>query len=676
MNLVRLLALLIYTYGAFSFGAILILWLAQMGRIRWGGKAIQSCAWKPRSDLVGGALTFLSFSWFVCCLLLVLIQLDPKIRAYPIMTVLFVQVFLFPPLIAHTTYIEVKSSADAAIPRVWRWALVALYAGCLSVMSYSLLGFYDVISLPHERVGTISGVSMGIFFSLAGVYSVLAISRYSRKPTTPKERSSRRWWLGLFISLFLMGLPIILINLGWLGFGELVEVGLRSLPLAFLFAGTYFGNRFEFFDVFIKRGLALLVSIILLTIYFVLVPPSLEGLPLAWARPWVYALTLLPLVMGLPWIYGKLSAWLDHVWLGRQFRTVEAVKHFLSGIQSAISQEDLVREAETRIGEIFHASVRIQLREAVAREALSEAVLNIPVPGSDGPAGSLHLGPRANQIPYFGQDVILLESLSEVFASILENVRLQARKQEQEQREKELSLHASRSELKALRAQINPHFLFNALNAIAGLIPKDPERADRAVEQLAEVFRYTLRRSESEWTRLGDEMEAIRAYLDLEQARFGQRLQCRVAVEPAVEDARIPTLVVQTLVENAVKHGVAAIRGPGHIEVEARLQGEFVAIQVSDNGPGFRPGADSQASRPGDNSGFGLKNIRDRLHGHYGAQASLEVSRDPGGRMTVVTLKIPRATAGREEGTEAGTPEPVEARPTEGAAREPAKLTP
>ena len=674
MNLARLLALLIYTYGAFSFGSILILWLAQMGRIRWGGRVSQDCGWKPRSDLVGGALTFLSFSWFVCCLLLVLIQLDPNIRAYPLMTVLFVQVFFFPPLIAHTTYVEVKSEADAAIPRGWRWALVALYVGCLSVMSYSLLGFYDVISLPRERDGTISGVSMGIFFSLAGVYSVLAISRYSRKPSTPKERSSRRWWLALFISLFLMGIPIILINLGWLRFGELMEVGLRSLPLAFLFAGTYFGNRFEFFDVFIKRGLALLVSIILLTAYFVLVPPKLEGLPLAWARPWVYALTLLPLVMGLPWIYGKLSAWLDHVWLGRQFRTVEAVKHFLSGIQSAISQEDLVREAETRIGEVMHAQARILIPEAPAREALPQTALQIPIGRGGDTAGGIHLGPRRNQVPYFSQDVILLESLSEVFAYMLENVRLQARKQEQEQREKELSLHASRSELKALRAQINPHFLFNALNAIAGLIPKDPERADRAVEQLAEVFRYTLRRSESEWTRLGEEMEAVRAYLDLEQARFGRRLQCRVAVDPAVEDARIPTLVVQTLVENAVKHGVAAIRGPGRIEVEADLQGDSVVIRVSDNGPGFRAGADTQSSKSGD-SGFGLKNIRDRLHGHFGSTASLKISRDLEGSLTVVSLRLPLEAASREEGPETRSQGNASARPTERATPEPSKIT-
>jgi LytS/YehU family sensor histidine kinase len=108
---------------------------------------------------------------------------------------------------------------------------------------------------------------------------------------------------------------------------------------------------------------------------------------------------------------------------------------------------------------------------------------------------------------------------------MLENVRLQQRKQEQEQSARELSLQASRSELKALRAQINPHFLFNALNAIAGLIHKDPFRADATVERLAEVFRYTLRRSEAEWALLEDELEFCQSYLEVEQARFGDRLR-------------------------------------------------------------------------------------------------------------------------------------------------------
>ena len=126
------------------------------------------------------------------------------------------------------------------------------------------------------------------------------------------------------------------------------------------------------------------------------------------------------------------------------------------------------------------------------------------------------------------EDLALLRSLAGVFGFMLENIRLQRRRQEQDLLAQELRLQTSKSELKALRAQINPHFLFNALNAIASLIHTDPARADEAVEQLAEVFRYTLRRSDSEWAPLDQELAFARAYLDVEQARFGQRLTCTI----------------------------------------------------------------------------------------------------------------------------------------------------
>src|SRR5690606_10237874 len=120
------------------------------------------------------------------------------------------------------------------------------------------------------------------------------------------------------------------------------------------------------------------------------------------------------------------------------------------------------------------------------------------------------------------EDLAMLRSLAGVFGFMLETVRLQLKRQEQELIAHDLRLQTSRSELKALRAQINPHFLFNALNAIASLIHTDPLRADEAVEQLAEVFRYTLRRSDSDWAPLDQELAFARAYLDVEQARFGQ----------------------------------------------------------------------------------------------------------------------------------------------------------
>ncbi|PYQ09914.1 MAG: hypothetical protein DMH00_12215 [Acidobacteria bacterium] len=662
MNLLRLTALLLFTYGAFSYGGMFLLWLRQYGKSGWAGRPTHPTSSSGSADLVGGAITLTSFLWFVVNILEVLTSLSPEMRQWPLDTVLLVLGFLFPPLIAHTTSTEVQCKASSPLPRLWGLVPWVLYPVSLSVLTFCLLGFYGLLSLTPRFTTSVVNTSFGVLFGFTGIYCVLVIARFGSKPRTRSETASRRWMLALFGALFLFFIPVTLAGFGWLRFTALLYLVTRSLPLAFLFVGTYFDNRFEFFDLFIKRGLSLLLTIILLTAYFALVPPRLEGVPLAWARPWVYALTLLPVAMALPWLYRRLSHWLDAVWLGRQFSTVEAVKHFLSGIQSATTQEQLVREAELRIGEIVHAPVSILLDHFPDSKTQFEAVLEIPVGRREPSAGTIRLGQRASQVPYFSQDVILLESLAEVFAYMLENVRLQRRKLEQERREQELSLHASRSELKALRAQINPHFLFNALNAIAGLIPKDPARADRAVEQLAEVFRYTLRRSESEWSRLGEELEAVRAYLDLEQARFGARLQCRVTSDPAVEEVRIPTLVVQTLVENAVKHGVAAIRGPGRIDVDALRDKDSLEIRVTDNGPGFPERAEAGRAGAAPSSGFGLRNIRERLRGLFGEEASLFIRREAEGGRTVVTLRLPLKEATSHAADEADRPEPESAK--------------
>ncbi len=648
MNLIRLTELLIYTYGAFCYGAILFLWGREMGQVSYAGHA-RPAAESDGSKLAVGSITLVSLLWFVTNLLIVLAELQPGMRLWPLRSVLLILAFLFPPLIAHTTFVEICADAPGRVGPIWRRLLPAFYLVSLMCIVVSMLGFWGVVELPVDTLGWASGVALGVLFSLAGLYSVVAISRHSPNPRSPSERNIRRVWLGLFSLLFLMGLPIIFTNVGWIPMTELLRLVMQSLPLLFLFAGTYFENRFEFFDLFVKRGMAFLITLVFLTFYFAVVPPRLARLPLAWAAPWVHALTLLPVALALPAIYHACSRWLDSVWLGRQFSGAEAVKHFLAGIQSATEEESLVREAEARLQEIFHAPARVLLGDAAvvprsdeAEACAKETDLEISIGRGAARAGVFRLGRRGTQIPFFSQDVELLESLAEVFASMLENVRLQRRRLEQEQREQALSLHASRSELKALRAQINPHFLFNALNAIAGLIPKDPRRADRAVEQLAEVFRYTLRRSENDWSRLEEEIDAVRAYLDLEQARFGARLQCRIQVDPGVRDARIPTLAVQTLVENAVKHGVAAIRGTGIIEVEAARKSDALEIRVLDNGPGFSEEGPGVAGEPkGATSGFGLRNVRERLTGYFGEKASLRIGRDAARGLTVVSLVLP-----------------------------------
>jgi LytS/YehU family sensor histidine kinase len=203
----------------------------------------------------------------------------------------------------------------------------------------------------------------------------------------------------------------------------------------------------------------------------------------------------------------------------------------------------------------------------------------------------------------------------------------------------ELELSANRLELKALRAQVNPHFLFNALNTIAGLIPRFPARAQQTIEQLAEVFRFTLRRMDREWVRLEEEMEAVRAYLDVEQARFGNRLQYRIEMSEAAGRTRIPAMIVQTLVENAVKHGISVHSTPGLIEVTVLTTDARITVEVRDTGPGFRPRADRTPAE----AGHGLRNIRDRLRGYFGDDAQLRAGRDDARGMTLVAVELPCA---------------------------------
>jgi LytS/YehU family sensor histidine kinase len=250
--------------------------------------------------------------------------------------------------------------------------------------------------------------------------------------------------------------------------------------------------------------------------------------------------------------------------------------------------------------------------------------------------GNFLLGTRVGETPYFSQDVQLLGSLAGVFAHVLENLRLQARKLEQEQRARELSLHASRSELKALRAQINPHFLFNALNSIAGLIHRDPAVADRTIEQLADVFRYALRGAESEWAMLDDELNFVRSYLEVERARFGDRLHTGVRADPSVRGAWIPTMIVQTLVENAVKHGASTVRSGASVVVDAHAEGERLVVSVVDNGPGFDG---TGASTPRAGGGYGLVNVQQRLEGYFGSDGGLTVTRSDG--LTIVAVSLP-----------------------------------
>lgn len=178
------------------------------------------------------------------------------------------------------------------------------------------------------------------------------------------------------------------------------------------------------------------------------------------------------------------------------------------------------------------------------------------------------------------------------------------------------------AELRALRAQVNPHFLFNTLNTIAALVHDNPRAAEETTTRLAEVFRYVLLASEREHARLADERAFVRDWLAIEQTRFGGRLRYEEDIPVGLESARVPSLVLQPLVENAVRHAVASRPEGGTIRLAARAEGDRLVVEVSDDGPGFDPAAEPSGA------GFGLHSVRERLR-MAGPPHAVEIESDP-----------------------------------------------
>ncbi|MBX3028409.1 histidine kinase [bacterium] len=190
------------------------------------------------------------------------------------------------------------------------------------------------------------------------------------------------------------------------------------------------------------------------------------------------------------------------------------------------------------------------------------------------------------------------------------------------------------AQLAALRAQVNPHFLFNSLNSIAQLIVTEPRKAEACVERLAEIYRYLLHRAHTDFVPLAEELSVAESYLEIERARFGDALRVEERIDDRARDLLLPSLILQPLVENAVKHGISPKVGGGRVTIEARIDDGDLRLAVRDTGVGL----DDQRSIF--EHGVGLRNVRERLLRLYGADYAPQVISQPGAG-TTVTLRIP-----------------------------------
>lgn len=254
-------------------------------------------------------------------------------------------------------------------------------------------------------------------------------------------------------------------------------------------------------------------------------------------------------------------------------------------------------------------------------------------PNFPGPGRGLGLGPAppvARPFDWFFRRGLQIHVPILFLVMLIAHLRyFQSRARERERQAGELAVHLAQARLEALRMQLQPHFLFNALNGIAALIHSDPERADEMTTALADFLRHTLHGAARDEVPLIEELEYTKRYLAIEQARFGDRLQCQIEAPPETYGALVPMLLLQPLIENVVRHGVSLSSGAVRVRVRVAKDKDRLRIVLHDNGAGPEAGAAE---------GIGLANTRARLHQLHGDAASLTIRAEQG---CVVEIILP-----------------------------------
>jgi len=219
-----------------------------------------------------------------------------------------------------------------------------------------------------------------------------------------------------------------------------------------------------------------------------------------------------------------------------------------------------------------------------------------------------------------------------------ERAELRARTAQLQAQSSELQAQLAEARLSVLRARLNPHFLFNTLNAVSALVAKNPRGVRDMIALLSELLRHALAESKEQEIPLRDELRLLKLYLEILEIRYQGQLRTIVTAEPDVLDALVPNLILQPLVENAMKHGIDRAGGHGTIEISASRIGEDLVLSVSDSGPGEDPGPPSRMS------GVGLRLTRDRLTELYGEEQRVELQPVKGGG-TSARIALPYHTS-------------------------------
>jgi two-component system LytT family sensor kinase len=549
------------------------------------------------------------------------------------------------------------------------WINRALAAGAYAVSAAAV-----VLHVEHAATGAQVPAPVGMrLLTYTFVGLVVPLAALTRR----QPGSRRALWAAALATFAVSALHLSQLHQGDASWPIELVGHHAALPLAF--AILYQDYPFALADIFLKRALSLLAVAALVFgaiatfgaqshtfAQFVQLPRQVSVLVIVWITT---VLVYPSLRRGIVWV-------VDTIILKRpDYRTLSSAlsrrvqgHHHVDGLLSDVctvlgpaltarsvswcewhpADEDVRLQSSVITGPEAARLAASFADPADARTDWDATTAIVTVPTTESPRYALVIGPLTIGRRFLSDDLEALEEIAVIAARQIDAIRLAAERYERELREREIERLATEAELRALRAQVNPHFLFNALTTIGYLIQTAPPRALQTLMRLTALLRAVLR-SESELTTLGRELEVVEAYLDIERARFEERLRVIVDVPGPLRPLRVPPLVLQPLVENAVKHGIANKQAGGEVAICASLEhqaaGAALRLLVRDTGAGSTP----HAFALGQKSGVGLQNVERRLAHLYGDAAALSVTTAIGDG-TTVEIRLPVDAARPAEG--------------------------
>ncbi len=546
---------------------------------------------------------------------------------------------LLPAFVVHSAL------PPGTIPKLRRWVIGAAYAlsGAAAVIDF----VSSAAGAAPQRIGLLL-LSVGFLVLLAVIAVALRGSRDARRSLTIVALAA------FAVSAF----HLSTVHSDAADWWALALVGHHaSIPLALVI--LYQDYRFALVDIVLRRALALLALVVLASVAYagVAVPLLARGLTSP-ARDVIEPGTIIGLLVVTALIYPRLERlvgrFVDRVLLRRGDYAA-----FRRGLAERLDATDTPQAVlETTCGELARVlGVAVTAREAAGLETTAEVetdrfayTARVTIPTNDAPSFVLETAPLHDGRRLLSDDIVLLEGVGTLVGRRVDAVRVTNERVERDVREQEALRLAAEAELHAMRAQLQPHFLFNALTTVAHLMREAPDRALDTLYKLTDLLRAVLRSPTSGSVSVGEELAIVEAYLAIERARFEDRLQIEIDVPDAVRALRIPPLLIQPLVENAVKHGIGPLRGGGRIRVSvapcppadgehgAAARGQTLSLTVEDTGAGVSM-AELSARRA---QRVGLANLDRRLERQFGVAASLTIVSAPD-RGTRAEIRLPVA---------------------------------